>query len=155
MICFELSINGKRMTRAGIPGFAVLTSCLTWVNRKPKPGSRAVDHDLSISMTGLDSNGPSWESGTHVGWIGKKLKAGDVVQLRILDADKVDPPKSSEPRMSKAKLDAMKRKSHRYYLALYKKQRSELDEQIAFIEREVNAARPSRRDAASRMKTSR
>jgi hypothetical protein len=94
-------------------------------------------------MTGLDSNGPPWESGTHLHWAGKQLKVGDVVRLRVLDADKVDPPKSTQPGMTKAKLDAMKRKSNRYYLALYRKQRAQLYEQIAWIERDMKASRRS------------
>jgi hypothetical protein len=73
--------------------------------------------------------------------VAKKLKLGDTVRIRILEAEKVDPPGRSEPEFTKARLDALKRKSHRFYLALYRKQRRELDRQIAWIERDMKSTR--------------
>jgi hypothetical protein len=136
MICFELFINNKRTSRAGIPGFAVLNASLTWVNHRPRPGGRAHDPSLTIRLGGLDSNGPDWEQGTHVDWISEKLKPGDTVKVCILDADKADPPAMSDPSANKAQLDAMTKKSRRHYLGHYRRQRRELDKQIRRLEAE-------------------
>ena len=145
MICFEMYVNGKRVARAGIPGFAVLSSILTWVNRRRD--SR--DSELTLSLGGLDSNGPPWEQGTHVRWAVPEVTVGDRVEVKIVEADDVDPPAHQYPTYTKAKLDRMRNKSARHYLALYRRQRQQLDRQIADLEREVKkgekkATRPKR-----------
>ncbi|MGC4121175.1 MAG: hypothetical protein QM765_42680 [Myxococcales bacterium] len=62
--------------------------------------------------------------------------------MRVLDADKADPPVESYPRSNKAQLDSMKKKSRRHYLALYRRQRRELDKQIKRLEEESKKATP-------------
>jgi len=146
VICFELFINNKRLSRAGIPGYAVLNTMLTWVNHRPCPGSRAHDPSLTVHLGGLDSNGPEWEQGTHVEWASEKLKPGDTVKVRILDADRADPP------ANKAQLDAMKKKSRRHYLALYRRQRRELDREIKRLEAESKLKKASQRRSRTRVR---
>jgi hypothetical protein len=96
MICFELSRNGKRMATAGIPGLAVLTATFTWVRRRLKPGSTAIEEDLKVHLGGLSSNDPS--DSYHLAWFDRGAKVGDLFTVRILEGDRVDRPRSRTPR---------------------------------------------------------
>jgi|SRR5215831_15819923 len=86
MVCLELELNGQKLARGGLPGFAVVTSIVTWVRSCREPEGK-----LTLSLTGLDSNS---EPGEHVGWAGEMLKTGDVVTIRVLESDEADPPLS-------------------------------------------------------------
>ncbi len=96
MICFELSRNGKRMATAGRPGFAVLSAIFTWVRRRSRRKPGAAEEELNFSLGGLDSNDEL--NGYHVQWLNEDAKVGDVFTLRVLERDRVDPPKSRSPR---------------------------------------------------------
>ena len=70
MICFELQLNGRPLTTAGIPGFAVLTSSVTWVQRKPRHSSALDAKELTLHLGGLDSNSEEAD-GVHLHSNGK------------------------------------------------------------------------------------
>lgn len=91
---FEVFHNGRRLARAGIPGFAVLTAALTWVRRNPDRrhyAAKGVEpHELYLHVGGLDSNDPERER--HVRWALPLIRLGDRVEVRIGDDSRVDPP---------------------------------------------------------------
>jgi hypothetical protein len=91
---FEVFHNGRRLARAGIPGFAVLTAALTWVRRSPDRRHHAAKgvepHELYLHVGGLDSNDPERER--HVRWAVPLIRVGDRVEVRIGDDSRVDPP---------------------------------------------------------------
>jgi hypothetical protein len=122
MICFDVALNGKRVTRAGIPGYAVLNTDLIWVRPKPRLGARARRPDLRLRVGGLDSNVPDWEDGIHLDWCDRKLKPGDRISVRILEAEDVDPPAPEMPRLNQRQLEALKARSRRFALSFYRKQ---------------------------------
>lgn len=91
---FEVFHNGRRVARAGIPGFAVLTAALTWVRRNPDRRHYAAKgfepHELYLHIGGMNSNDPERER--HVRWAVPLLHLGDRVEVRIGDDARVDPP---------------------------------------------------------------
>ncbi len=136
MICFEVSLNGRRLTTAGIPGFAVLNTILNWVNRRPRPG-RAGSSELCLSVGGLDSNGPDYAGyGTFLDWVRRPLKSGDLVKVRVLERESADPP-TARRSDSKAELERDRKDSNRYYLKEHLKRRKEIDTAIARLKRAV------------------
>lgn len=66
-------------------------------------------------------------------WASENVKPGDTIKIRILDSDKPDAPKHSQPAATKVEAEASREKSRRYYLALYKRQRKQLDREIRFL----------------------
>jgi len=62
----------------------VISSFLTWCRQKDDPAG-----DTSLSLGGLYSN-----TDTHVTWLERKLRKGDVVRIEIVDTEKVSRPKS-------------------------------------------------------------
>jgi hypothetical protein len=86
MVCFEVETNGVRFARGGLPGTAVLAAHVTWVLRRGEkpPG------EMFLTLGGLDT---STEPAEHVGWGRQDLKVGDVVTLRVVEADTADPVK--------------------------------------------------------------
>ena len=65
-----------------------------------------------------------------------------------MDSERGDPPVESRPSLTKAELATSKEESRRHYLALYRRQRKELDREIARLERaggRRSARRPARR----------
>ncbi len=129
---------------------------VAFVKRRTEPPKS----DLSLTLGGLDSNGPTWEQGTHVRWAVPDVKVGDTVEVKIVEAETADPSAREFPTETKADLDRTRKKSARHYLALYRKQRRQLDREIAHLEHElkkqnknVKPAKKSR--AASRKRTNR
>ena len=102
-IRFQLEVNGESVCIAGIDGFGVLTSIITWAKRDPArfdpaklPHSSSEQfgsEDLNIELGGLDSN--IQPQARPLEWHRRALKAGDVVTIRILEPGSIDeaPPK--------------------------------------------------------------
>lgn len=141
MIVFEVQLNGKRVVRAGLPGYAVLNTIVGWVNRRPRPGLVPEGGELSLRVGGLESNGQSWEDGTHAHWNVPEVSVGDSIRIRIIESENADPPATTHRTASKAELDADRKRSAKHYLALYRQQRRQLDRQIHHLERELKRLR--------------
>jgi hypothetical protein len=93
----EVFHNGRRIARAGIPGYAVLSTTVTWVRRDTlrwPPGTKVKAEDLRFHVGGLDSNDPSWSR--HVEWATPPLNLGDRIEIRVSGDSHLDPPTSEQ-----------------------------------------------------------
>ena len=88
MLAFEIYINGKKRCTAGIRGPCVLTAALCWVLREPKSGPRK-RKELNLGVGGLVSR-----SDESLEWLQRDVQPGDEVSIRIIEAAKVDKPKT-------------------------------------------------------------
>ncbi|HZI14765.1 MAG TPA: hypothetical protein VE153_30635 [Myxococcus sp.] len=103
MICFELSVNDKKVATAGVPGDGTLTQTVAWVRR---PGDA---HDgLYLTLNGHETHADVMAQ-AHVDWGRVNLKVGDVVTLRIVEGGTVDAPQS---RKSNPEARAERRVAH-------------------------------------------
>lgn len=80
-LCFEVAVNGERWCRAGI-GQGVMDAFVTWVGVEPTDLAQT-----TLSVSGTDSA----ERAVHWRDITRRLLVGDVVEVRIVDAEP-DPP---------------------------------------------------------------
>lgn len=88
MICFELSVNDRKLTTAGVSGDGTLTQTVAWVRR---PGDT---HDgLYVTLSGHETHADVMAQ-AHVDWGRVTLKVGDVVTLRIVEGTAADAPQS-------------------------------------------------------------
>jgi hypothetical protein len=98
MIAFEIRRNGKCVCVAGAEDLGVLAAHVTacgMLGRKTMP-SRPGDttFDVSYSVGGLTSR-PDPKKDVHLRWKPlTQLRVGDVVQIKVLETSKADPPKS-------------------------------------------------------------
>lgn len=115
MICYDVELNGRRLCVAGASGNGVLGVNLTWVKRSParrrkgEPRAAFGVEEHTLQVGGLFGE-------EHVDWVSRRrIRAGDVVRIRVLrraTADgpatrkPVDPPGSSQAK--KAYLSRMK-----------------------------------------------
>lgn len=96
MLCFEVSINGKRVCLAGIGDFGVLSAILTWVKRNPSRCPKGMnkakwcEEELSFNVGGLVSQINKDDSQPN--WIDRSLKPGDKIVIRIWNRPECDPP---------------------------------------------------------------
>jgi len=96
MTVFDVSVNGRKICRAGVGNAGVLTTIVTWAHVRPAParGKRGrARNETRLHVGGLAHD-------THRMWAGRMLKAGDRVTVSVLKADTFDPParvKSSDP----------------------------------------------------------
>ncbi len=94
MIALEVSLNGKRVCIAGADDLAVLSAHVTACG---KLGEKTVPArpdettgEIHYSVGGLTAR-PDPENDVHVGWKSiAPLRVGDVIQVKILETDKVD-----------------------------------------------------------------
>ena len=95
MLVFQVYLNGKKVSTAGIGDLGVLGAHVSWVRRKDgktlarKPDS--VEEELTFHVGGLIT--PTEE---HVRWLDRKLKVGDEVRIRIVEDGAIDRPRSRE-----------------------------------------------------------
>jgi len=96
MICFEASINGRKVCVAGVGATGVLTAILSWVNRERFDGDEKYDaktnrvEELFFSVGGLTDHG---NDNVHLKWLqDEELKPGDEVRIRIVERECCDPP---------------------------------------------------------------
>lgn len=89
MIGFEISINGKRVLLAGLnndPG--VLNAIIDYIKRENlSNGKSSIEEEISIRVGGLNSN-----TKDHLEWTNEKLKIGDSIIIKVVEALKVDDP---------------------------------------------------------------
>ena len=97
MRAFEVSVNDKRLCVAGIGNDGVLNTMVDYVNGSGR-------NELFLRVGGLI--GPTNE---HVVWVRRRLKRGDEVRVRIVEATIAEPPKERQRRDPKQDLRAQKR----------------------------------------------
>ena len=97
MRAFEVFVNETRLCVAGIGEDGVLTTMVDHVAGNGRD-------EMHLRVGGLIS--PTRE---HVDWKRRRLKTGDEIRVKIVDAASVDRPKRRQRRDSKQELAAQKR----------------------------------------------
>jgi hypothetical protein len=91
MIAFEVYLNGERICTAGVGDLGVLTSSLAWRGAQPyQKGGPTVAEYLRLYVGGLAN------SGDQLRWLDRKLKRGDVVSIKVVEADSPDKPRERQ-----------------------------------------------------------
>lgn len=85
MIALEVLVNGAQYRTIGAGEFGMATAEVSWVCIPQKSG--AIFEQVNVSGRGLESAGKP-----GLLWNREPLKVGDVVTIRIVETDKVDPP---------------------------------------------------------------
>jgi hypothetical protein len=80
VLCFDVSVNGKRVARAGVGEHGVLTAVLSWVSQPENNRS-----ELILELGGLTGD-------EHKRWPDKSLSIGDQLEVVIVDARWPDVP---------------------------------------------------------------
>jgi hypothetical protein len=80
---FIVSVNGREICTAGIGPNGVLSTILHWVGGGPR---RPPEGAFGFRVGGLDSR-----SNEHVDWDTPAVKVGDVICVRIVETEVVDP----------------------------------------------------------------
>lgn len=98
MIAFEVKLNGKRICIAGAEDLAVLHTNVVAAGTlgaktvPARPGD--TKNDLFYSVSGLTRRSDS-KKDVHLNWKSiAPLKVGDVIQVKVLEVKKADPPKA-------------------------------------------------------------
>ncbi len=100
MICFEVTLNGKRLATAGLPGKGVMTTMVELA----EPSAPGAPRWLVLRVGGFDTSDPV-KDGEHVSWVEKQpLSVGDTVTVRVLARDQSDPPVTRKDAMTHEEL---------------------------------------------------
>lgn len=91
MICFEISINGKRKCSAGADAVCVLSGSVVWKDgdrprRTVPPGAKTF---LRIEVGGLIDREGGYE---HLKWLEEPLSVGDEITFRVRETTEADEP---------------------------------------------------------------
>ena len=113
MLAFRVQLNGKKLATVGIPGPHVLTAMITSVTRG-KEARRRWPRDvafqakeLTLQLGGMVSHRGG--ANEHVQWANVDLKAGDTVNLTIVDTARVDEP-SQRTKTERATVETAERR---------------------------------------------
>lgn len=96
MRAFEVFLNGERLCVAGIGNDGVLTTIIDYV----------VNHGQRLH---LHVGGLLLPEGEHVRWVGRPLRIGDKVEVKIVECDTVNKPRKRFPRDPKREIKSQKR----------------------------------------------
>jgi hypothetical protein len=95
MRAFEIHLNGKRLCTAGVGDAGVLTAIVRSDLRPHQVSTRKhssrADEQLGLDVGGFDSS-----TSEHVDWKTPRLRRGDEILIRIIDANVVDKPSNRE-----------------------------------------------------------
>ena len=86
MLAFEIKINGKKKCVAGISEPGVVTTTLTWVLGQERRRGRS--GTMGLRVGGLVSN-----TNEFLEWYHRRMRRGDQVSIRIVEADEADVPR--------------------------------------------------------------
>jgi hypothetical protein len=130
MKVFDVSLNDRKLCRAGVGADGVLTTMVTWVKLTGQAAkeARRLGHPLDetrMHVGGLRKN-------THFSWADRHLRAGDRVTIGVTQARRSDPP----ARQERNDPTQAERREREYYLRLKRK----------YEGHRPRAARPSRND---------
>ena len=73
-LCFEITVNDGAPTLAGEYDISVLSADLTFVSAR---------NELVLRAGGLNSKGR--HDNEHIEWLNQRLRAGDVISIRIVE----------------------------------------------------------------------
>ena len=94
MIAFEIELNGESLGTAGANDLSVLTAIVTAVGKLGRDSTGAYQrehhYDIELTVGGLTSRAEGSPK--------RALKTGDVVTVRLVEAEAADAPISSTPR---------------------------------------------------------
>jgi hypothetical protein len=101
MIAFEIELNGEPLGTAGADDLSVLTAIVSAVG-KLGPNStgahqRENHYDIELTVGGLTSRAGD-ASDEHLDWVKRNLKPGDVITVRLVEAERGDTPIGSMPK---------------------------------------------------------
>jgi hypothetical protein len=97
MIAFEVHLNGARICTAGVEN-GVLTTILSWVDGRGRDGpaqNGTSGSELTLHVGGLQAE--ENQAGQNLRWRDDRLKPGDSVLIKVVEAAGVDQPVSREP----------------------------------------------------------
>ena len=102
MIAFEVELNGQSLGIAGADDLSVLSAIVTAVGKLGPNSTGAYqreDHyDMELTVGGLTSR-PEGAQDEHLDWISQRpLKLGDVVTVKLVEANATDAPTRSMPK---------------------------------------------------------
>lgn len=96
MRAFEVYVNGKKLCTAGLPPNSVLTTNINHVS-------------ITDELFGVTVGGLNCATDEHVRWRNTRLRVGDEVRVKIVEADSVDRPRKRFKRNRKKELETQKR----------------------------------------------
>jgi hypothetical protein len=100
MICFEVKINGKKLSIAGIENeFGALTTILRWVSRDlrdfpEESRSSVTKEELKLTVAGSITHGKNDHE--NLNWVMREISPGDEICIKILHSSHIDEPQSRE-----------------------------------------------------------
>jgi hypothetical protein len=121
MLCFNVLLNGQRVTTAGIDGLGVISAILTRV-------SREWDSTRERPMISLDVGG--LQDDVSLQWLRRRLGVGDIVTFELREQDAADEPRRRSPEQAAIDRPKMLREE----LEHVERHRAELLEKIKHLE---------------------
>ena len=115
MKVFDVSVNDRKLCRAGVGADGVLSAIVTWVNLTGPAAKEARHLGRPLDETRLHVGG--LRKNTHFGWSERNLRAGDRVTIEVSQAKTSDPP-ARQKRNDPARDE---RREREYYLRLKQK----------------------------------
>lgn len=101
MLAFEVKLNGKRICVAGMKDLAILNAGVTAAGPlgektvKVRPDE---DREIFYSVSGLTGRRDP-DTDVHVRWRSiEHIQVGDVLQIKVVETDQVDRPRSRKRR---------------------------------------------------------
>ncbi len=100
MITFQVELNGRALGTAGAEDLSVLTAIVSAVGKLGRNSAGAYErehhYDIELRVGGLTSRAEGTPN-EHLDWIERALKPGDVVTVRLVEAEAADVPTGSQP----------------------------------------------------------
>ena len=93
MTCFEISINGKPVCTAGVNDVGMLLALVELSKRKSQSKGKSNRDYLKLRVGGSETNDGRLE---QVNWLNRRVKVGNEIKIRIVEASRFDKPKSRE-----------------------------------------------------------
>jgi hypothetical protein len=96
MLCFDVYVNGRRLCRAGVGsgGTTAILHCSAGSRRSAGARGRSKRDQVDLDVGGLFSPRP--EENHFPKWVARRLKLGDEVLIRLVEARKADHPKRTD-----------------------------------------------------------
>ncbi len=90
MICFEVSINGRKLCTAGVGQYGVLTTILSWAKNEPEQentNQEELKESIHFHVGGLVDQ-------VHISWLPEDVMVnqGDEISIKIIEGDNPDEP---------------------------------------------------------------
>src|SRR5215510_9182645 len=95
MIAYEVRVNGKKVTTAGLRKGGVMSLISNWVSCPPDASWTDGGNWESGFVVGGLQEGPRG-SDEHLTWLRRKLRIGDEISFRLIEVSRADKPKQIE-----------------------------------------------------------